>query len=335
MKKSAGTAFVQFSLLLAFGCGPDAGMITPATHGDGTEPSLASERFSDWSSPDNLGETVNSAALEQHPSLSKNGLTLYFASNRSGDQDIWVAQRDCLDCSWNTPRPVASVNSLHLDASPALSRDEHQLFFISQRGEVPRWPGDTCAAAPCDRDLWVSYREDVHNDFGWQAAVNLGRGPNSNGEEVAPSYFENNDTGFPQLFFNDGIASGAMVVRGDIYVSELSPEGTWGPRSEVNGVNTREFSDQRPSISHDGLTLYFHSTRPMIPGGLSGVAHIWVATRPGVSDPWSAPTLWPTPTSDEPALQPFISSHGRTETLLFMRGGDIWISERTRGNESN
>jgi hypothetical protein len=322
--------------LLVLGCGPDVGMIDPPAGSEALQTNLASERFSEWSPPRNLDPPdaevrVNSSATDQHPTLSKTGLSLYFASNRTGDQNIYVAQRDCVECSWNRVQPVDAVNSPSLDASPALSRDEHWLFFASQRrGNAPRWDGDRCASAPCDRDLWVSYREDIHNDLAWQRPVNLGPPVNTNGEEVAPSYFENDDSGLPQLFFNDGVVTAGVLSQGNIYVSELSPDGTWGARSEVTEVNTPEYSDQRPSISHDGLKLYFHSTRPLTPGGASGVPHLWVATRQLVSDPWSIPTLWPTPGSDVPAIHPFIHSHGQTETLLLVRGGDIWMSERTR-----
>lgn len=328
--------FAISTLLLTSGCGPDVGMVDPLTSGNDVKPSLASERFSDWSSPVNLGAPVNSAVTEQHPALSKDGLSLYFASNRiTGDQNLWVAHRACTDispteCPWSEPVMLGNnVNSSSLEAAPTLSRDQHQLFFISQRPrEAPRRPGDTCAAAPCDRDIWVSYRDDVHDDLAWQPAVNLGAPVNTNGHEVAPSYFENDDSGLPQLFFNDGVVENGILVRGDIYVSQLASDGTWSKPSPLLEINT-SFSDQRPAVSHDGLELYFHSTRP-IAGGGAAIARIWVATRQLVSDPWSAPTLVPSPISDVQTIHPFIHSHGKTETLLFVRSGDIWMSERTK-----
>jgi hypothetical protein len=310
-----------------------------------TQPSgsVQSAQQGDWFVLGNL-TAVNSAAMEQHPTLSKDGLSLYFASNRTedpavtADQNIWVARRDCADgCAWGEPVMLGdSVNSGSLDAAPALSRDGHQLFFASQRGgEGPRWSGDACAAAPCDRDLWVSYREDVQDDFAWQPAVNLGPPVNTNGEEVAPAYFENDDIGLPQLFFNDGVLNTAgVLVLGNIYMTQLNSDGTWSPRSAPSKINT-DCSDQRPSISHDGRTLYFHSTRPVTPPGPCATqARIWVATREEVTDPWSAPTLVPSPISDVQTIHPFIHSHGRIETLFFVRSGDIWISQRTRANAS-
>jgi hypothetical protein len=218
----------------------------------------------------------------------------------------------------------APVNGPFLDVSPALSRDEHQLFFASQRSHN-HCPG----TAPCNnRDLWVSYREDVHDHTGWEAPVNLGDDINSDQEEVGPSYFESED-GSAQLFFNRG------ELVGDIYTSELT-NGVWSPATpvtEVNGV----FSDQRPSISHDGMELYFWSNRPATEGG-SVAPRIWLARRSSVTHPWLVPELVPGPINDAPTIMPFIHSRGRTETLLFVRpfspvgSRDLWMSERTKGD---
>jgi hypothetical protein len=50
-----------------------------------------------WSTPVNLGPTVNSSAGDQHPYLSANGEVLVFASARpggSGGLDLWMTTRD-------------------------------------------------------------------------------------------------------------------------------------------------------------------------------------------------------------------------------------------------
>jgi hypothetical protein len=299
------------------------------------EPVLASGRSFAWSAPVTLGERVNSAATEQQPALSKDGLSLYFASNRSGGLggfDMYVAQRACTDgCTWDTPEIVPTINTVFPDISPSLSRDGHQLFFASQRSN------EHCTVSPtilqCDRDLWVSYREDVNNDFGWEEPVNLGDGINSSEQELAPSYFENDDAGPPQLFFNDGVVSGTALIAGDIYVSQLV-NGVWGSPSKVP-VSDALASDQRPSISHDGLELYFWSDR-------SGASLLWIARRGSLNDLWSEPTRVEFPTTETsdrntPTIQPFIHSHGNSETLLFVRGTvgvgtgrDLWMSERSR-----
>jgi len=69
--------------------------------------------FSDWSEPVNLGPVVNSASNDFDPGISKDGLSLYFTSDRPGGvnganlipvTEVWVAQREELDAPWGPPR---------------------------------------------------------------------------------------------------------------------------------------------------------------------------------------------------------------------------------------
>lgn len=40
----------------------------------------SAQEFGPWSAPVNLGPTVNTASSDQHPALSKDGLSLYFTT---------------------------------------------------------------------------------------------------------------------------------------------------------------------------------------------------------------------------------------------------------------
>jgi len=44
-----------------------------------------------WGERVNLGTPINSPAHDFSPSISADGLELYFGSDRSGDYDLWVA----------------------------------------------------------------------------------------------------------------------------------------------------------------------------------------------------------------------------------------------------
>ena len=64
------------------------------------------DRFGDWTPPVNLGEAVNSPYPEILPALSKNGSSLYFASDRPGSlggEDLWVSRRAGKDRAWQAP----------------------------------------------------------------------------------------------------------------------------------------------------------------------------------------------------------------------------------------
>jgi|GEM_PF-4876008 len=56
--------------------------------------------------PTNVGSPPNSSANESGPSISKDGLELYFASDRPGSMggdDIWVSTRNTINDPWGEP----------------------------------------------------------------------------------------------------------------------------------------------------------------------------------------------------------------------------------------
>ena len=91
------------------------------------------QKYSAWSAPANLGAVINSAASDQGPALSKNGLSLYFTSNRAGSIggfDMYVSQRTSVDDAWSSPVNLGpTVNTTSDEGNPAFSRDGHYLFF--------------------------------------------------------------------------------------------------------------------------------------------------------------------------------------------------------------
>ena len=98
--------------------------------------SSRAQRYSDWSEPINLGPIVNSTATDRGPAISKDGLSLYFASNRLGfgGEDIYVSQRDTRDDEWGPSMNLGPIiNTTDNEMVPALSRDGHLLFFASNR----------------------------------------------------------------------------------------------------------------------------------------------------------------------------------------------------------
>jgi WD40-like Beta Propeller Repeat len=283
--------------------------------------SSSAQKYSDWSAPINLGPTVNSTSMDRAPAISKDGLSLYFASNRPltgfGGENIYVSQRETRDSEWGPPVNLGpNINTTDNEQVPALSRDGHLLFFASNRlggfGGV---------------DIWVSRREHTHDDFAWQPAENLGAGVNSFSLDEGPSYFENDELGVPQLYFSSGRLSGGLS---SIFVSEQAADGSFGPAVlvfELSGLgNTR-----RPSIGHDGLEIFLSSERPGIPNSQD----LWVATRETVFDAWSEPINLGSPLNSELVdVQPYISAD--RETLFFASnrpgGGptDIYMSTRTK-----
>src|SRR5262245_12239120 len=136
----------------------------------------AAPKYSGWSSPIYLGSIVNSSSDDLLPQVSKNGLSLYFASTRPdgfGDEDIWVCQRRTSDVPWGPPVNLgATINTSLRERGTGFSRDGHFLFLVTDR------PGGFGGL-----DIWVSWRANTLDDFGWQPPVNLGEGVNTSSNE--------------------------------------------------------------------------------------------------------------------------------------------------------
>src|SRR6266699_4121595 len=282
---------------------------------------------SEWSEPVNLGPVVNSSSNEQNATLARDGLSLYFSSNRpggSGPLDIWVSQRACTDpedaaCAWEAPVILGPViNGSGADFAPNLSIDGHLLFFSSVRPDGFGGP-----------DIYLSHRADPTDDFGWEPAVNLGPDVNTATNDQAPMYLQSSEDGVANLYFNRGINA---LQQSDIYLAAVTRDGeTRGPAELVSELSVPNANDAAVTIRADGRELMFWSTRP---GGLGG-ADLWVSTRQNVHDPWSPPTNLGAPlnsTSDD--VTPNLSFDGRT--LIFgsnrlggSGGNDLWMSTRT------
>ena len=261
--------------------------------------SVTASKFEEWSVPVNLGPLVNSPFDDISPHVSKNGLSLYFASTRNfgsfGGEDLWISKRAADDDPWGVPVNLGSIiNASSNERAPALSRDGHFLFFNSDR------PGGFGGS-----DIWVSWRSHTHDDFGWQEPVNLGAAINTAAFEGGAAFFESDDTGLPQLYFVSNRPGGAGMQ--DIYVSTVSG-GWFGPSVRVAELSSQQ-SDLSPAIRHDGLEIFIGSNRP----GTLGLNDLWVATRRTIFDVWSDPVhLGSVINSASNETFPSLSSDGRT-----------------------
>jgi len=287
-------------------------------------PSVYAQKYSDWSAPVNLGASINSAFSDQGPAISKNGLSLYFTSDRPGGLggpfDMYVLQRASVDDPWGPPMNLGPiVNTPFDEGNPAFSRDGHFLFFQSKR------PGGFGGI-----DLWVSYREHTHDDFDWQPAVNLGAGVNSAADDNGPTYFENDEGGTAQLYFGSSRPGG--LGGANIYVSNQLSDGSFGSATLVTELSS-SLNENRPSIRFDGLEIFFQSNRP---GSFSAALDLWVATREDSLDPWSAPVNLGSPINTT-SIDTNANLSSDRLTLFFcsdrpggLGGLDLYVSTRTK-----
>jgi Tol biopolymer transport system component len=274
-------------------------------------------KWSEWSTPVPV-PNINSAFGEDNPAISKDGLSLYFQSGRPGGYgglDIYVVQRISTDLDWNVPVNLGpTINTASPELVPALSRDGHYLFFVS-----PRATGLA--------DIYVSYREDVHDDFAWEEPTMLGPEINTSSFiDTGPSFFENDDNGLPQLYFNSN-----RLGLNDVYMAEMNPDGGFWPAVLVPELSSPQ-NDVAPEIFRNGLEMFFQSDRP----GTIGGNDLWTSVRDSVFDPWSSPVnLGAIVNSGSGEGGPALSSDG--EILFFNSsrpGGpgmtDIYMTTRSK-----
>lgn len=87
-----------------------------------------------WTSPVDIGNRVNSRYLETTASITPDGKTLYFASNRPdglGGMDIYKSERQS-DSSWGKAENLGpGINTPYNEDAPFIHPDSKTLFFTS------------------------------------------------------------------------------------------------------------------------------------------------------------------------------------------------------------
>ena len=89
----------------------------------------------DWATPTNLGPVVNGGGWDVQPTLSADGRTLYFVSDRPGGmggKDIWKTSKDDKD-EWKEPVNLGyPVNTRSDEISPFIHVNGESLYFSSK-----------------------------------------------------------------------------------------------------------------------------------------------------------------------------------------------------------
>lgn len=215
-----------------------------------------------WGAPEHLGSPVNSDADEQSPSISKDGLLLFFVSTRTGGfggLDVYVARRTdpTDDAGWGTPENLGSdVNTSDIEQAPHFQQKGEgglpTLYF--QRGTPA--------------DLFIAPMTNDGQALGSAAALSE---LNSTAIDAGSMILKDG----LEFIFNSNRAGGTGAF--DLYVSTRSSvDDAWSaPVNFGAPVNTTsgEFGS---GLSFDGRTLLI--TRDASGGGAGGF-EIWVSTR--------------------------------------------------------
>lgn len=196
---------------------------------------------------------LNSTGVDQGAKLVDD-LTIYFGSSRTGVSGLYVATRSSPTRPFGTPAPLAAINATGAASGPTLTADGLTLYYAL----VPTG-GQT-------GDLYVTHRASKADPFpAGEAVANVN---NPTFDDLDPFITEDDSA----LYF-DSAVTGAL----HLYVALRQPGGSFGTPQAMTSQNVGPI-DGHPVLSHDGLTLYWSSTRT--DGGAQGSTDIWFATRP-------------------------------------------------------
>jgi len=267
-----------------------------------------------WLTLKNAGGNVNSTGEEITPFayLEATATTVYFASTKNaggggaGGYDIYSNTRIGTGWSWanwlETP-----LNTSANEVSPWLNSTRTRIYIASDR------PGGYGKY-----DLWTSNKS---GDF-WLPCTNLG--PSVNTADVETHPFGNVSGNV--IYFTSDRTGGFGGY--DIYTT-TNLAGQWQTPVNIGYRVNSTYGEWSPSLSGDGLRLYFHSDRP----GYGG-SDVWVSEYVGGT--WQpALNVGTVVNSTLNEQDPTVTTENGDDTQIYLsiynktggRGGfDIWYS---------
>ncbi|MFZ5942351.1 MAG: hypothetical protein ACOYXB_17425 [Bacteroidota bacterium] len=157
-----------------------------------------------WTPLEKLGEPISTKYWESHASVSRDGKTLYFTSNRKdgyGGLDIYTSERQP-NGSWGQPVNLGpKVNSRLNEETPFIS-DNGQILYFSSYGHYNMG----------GYDIFFSRK---NNQGEWSEPINLGYPVNSTGDDFFFQPVRNGNAAYLSCYRPDGFG------RFDIYRLEI------------------------------------------------------------------------------------------------------------------
>jgi hypothetical protein len=252
-----------------------AGDPAPAAGGGAETPAAAGHaprgRFVDVRKV--LAADVNTPEPEWRPSISEDGLELYFQRFPAPVGDLYLAVRESAEDEAGRPVPFGPARSLdeinsaeYFEGCPCIASDGLTLYFVSNRPDGHGGWG-----------IYTATREAAGKPFGNVRLVI--------GTEHTVSFPSISRDGL-ELFFQSSTAPGGRG-KADIYVAtRATRDAPFGGIRNIEEINTAR-SESAPCISGDGLTLFWSDYLPFVPrpGGM-GYTDIWMATRARRDEPF-------------------------------------------------
>jgi len=260
----------------------------------------------------NLGALVNSKYQDFSPTITADGRTMFFVSDRppSQRQDFWMTTSpENNDTTWGSPVNVQEINSPADDGAASIAADGQTIYFATSRNTT----------AVNDVDIWQATLNGTH----WENVRNLGAPINTSLWESQPAISPDGK----RLFFasnRPGKIGSESKENVDIFVSHQMPDGRWGDPVNLGSKINTAANDLSPFMAADGATLYFASRGHRGPAGDKIVKDydIFQSEYKGPTDTdWTDPVALPSPINS-PADDFFLTVPASGNVLFFTSDRD-------------
>lgn len=172
--------------------------------------------------------------------------------------------------------PIKDINSKEMDCCPVVLGEGELIFTSTRSGSI----GNKANAftGQSYSDLWFTQKD---NKDDWSTPVQIQGQINTPGEEGVASLSSDKKT----LYYTYAEGGKKVFSTLKIFFSKYQ-SGIWEAPAEVEMFKDSTIDAGHPSVSADGLTMYFTSNNP---DDSKGGYDIWVAKRKSRSDHWGKP----------------------------------------------
>jgi Tol biopolymer transport system component len=224
-----GPAVSADQLTIIFGSGRGGG-----SHLYGSQRAAITEPFPPAAAVTELNST-NISDQDRGPTLSPDGLTVYFSSTRGGPLQLYRATRMSETALWNPPALVPELSAVGDFAGPGISADGTELFFSHTT------PTTT---------LFHTFQSG--GVFGAPIAIT----ELSTGGVVEPAGYASLSRDGLTVFFEGDRDEAALHIY---TATRQTPQGPFGAPTQVGNINVPGVSCADPEISKDGTTLWLET----------------------------------------------------------------------------
>jgi outer membrane protein OmpA-like peptidoglycan-associated protein len=249
---------------------------------------------------------------------------VYLAQPGMSEKNSIIAAKNVRNCEFavvaiKNPVPFSpvnvgnSINTTDDEYWPSITVDGQTLMFTRQ----PNVANNPLQAGAAQEDFYISY----YSANTWQEAFNAGAPLNTRQNEGAQTLSSNGN----YMYFTACDRPGSFGSC-DLYFSSLS-DGKWTEPVNLGPPVNTSYWESTPSISADGKTLFFSSSRP---GGFGG-KDLWF-TKVSEKNLWATPVnMGKNINTNGDEMSPFIHFDGKTlyfasDGRVGMGGFDIYLS---------